>query len=67
MPKRRLSDRTLKTLKPAPAGKLYDLADDEVRGLAVRVSERGRKTFVLVTRFPGSNNPTRRSLGTYGE
>jgi integrase len=33
----------------------------------VRVSETGRKTFVLVARFPGSRNPTRRALGIYGE
>ena len=26
----------------------------------------GKRTFVLVTRFPGRKNPTRRSLGTYG-
>jgi integrase len=26
----------------------------------------GARTFVLVARYPGSNNPTRRSLGSYG-
>ena len=40
--------------------------DTVVRGLGMRVSETGRKTFVLVTRFPGSTNPTRRALGQYG-
>lgn len=65
--KKGLNDRTLKALKPAAKGKHYDQKDDIVPGLAVRVSETGRKTFVLVTRYPGSKNPTRRALGTYGE
>jgi integrase len=59
-----LTDRKLKSLKPAPAGKRYDIRDD-VRGLAVRVNDEGRKSFVLIARFPGSNNPTRRALGEY--
>jgi integrase len=32
----------------------------------VRVSDSGRRTFILVTRYPGSRNPTRRALGEYG-
>jgi len=63
--RKRLTDRTLKALKPI-AGKLYDVMDSDVRGLGVRVSETGRLTFVLVARFPGSKNPTRRALGEYG-
>ena len=63
--RKRLTDRTLKALKPM-AGKLYDVMDSDVRGLGVRVSETGRLTFVLVARFPGSKNPTRRALGEYG-
>jgi integrase len=65
-PKRTLNDRGLKALKPAPKGATYDLMDAVVPGFRVRVSETGRKTFVLLTRFPGSRNPTRRSLGEYG-
>jgi integrase len=64
--KRTLNDRILKALKPAPAGKLVDLWDTVVPGFGVRVSDSGRRTFVLVTRYPGSSNPTRRALGTYG-
>src|SRR5262245_61306916 len=59
-----LTDRKLRSLRPAPAGKRYDLRD-EVRGLAVRVNDEGRKSFVLIARFPGSANPTRRALGEY--
>jgi integrase len=39
--------------------------DDLVPNLGVRVDTTGRKTFVFVSRFPGSRNPTRRSLGVY--
>ena len=36
-------------------------------GLGVRVSKTGRRTFVLMTRYPGDQNPARRKLGVYGE
>lgn len=66
MAKRTLSDRALKALKAAKAGKRYDIADSVVPGLAIRVTDTGQKTFVLVARYPGSKNPTRRALGDYG-
>jgi integrase len=31
----------------------------------VRVSEKGQRTFILIARYPGSPNPTRRALGEY--
>jgi integrase len=40
--------------------------DAIVPGLAVRVTATGRKSFVLVTRYPGSANPTARALGKVG-
>src|SRR5262249_41855827 len=57
-----LTDRLLKALKPG--ADRYDVMDTAVPGFGVRVSD-GRKTFILLTRFPGSNNPTRRALGEY--
>jgi integrase len=57
-----ITDRLLKSLKPE-AGR-YDVMDTAVPGFGVRVSD-GRKSFVLLTRYPGSNNPTRRTLGEY--
>ena len=36
---RALNDRALKALKPAPAGKLYDVMDAIVPGFGVRVSD----------------------------
>jgi integrase len=66
MPKTTLNDRSLKAAKPAPKGKTYDKMDTLVPGFGVRVSDKGRKTFILVARYPGSSNPTRRALGEYG-
>lgn len=66
MTKKNLTDRTLKALKPAPTGKRYEIMDSIVPGMGVRVTDKGQKTFMLVARFPGSHNPTRRALGTYG-
>jgi Arm DNA-binding domain len=75
-PKRTLNDRTLKALKPGQKGKTYDVMDTIVPGFGVRVSETGRRTFILVARFPskfrrntkpGTRTPTRRALGEYGE
>ncbi len=61
---RALSDRTIKALKPT--SRAYIRPDGIVPGLGVRVMPSGHKTFVLVTRFPGSRNPVPRALGAYG-
>jgi integrase len=73
VPKRNLTDRTLKALKPVHPeterplrpGEHYDLMDAGFPGFGVRVSETGRRTFVLVARYAGSKNPARRRLGVY--
>jgi integrase len=65
-----LTDRKLQSLKRNPKleDKLghYDTWDTTVRGLGVRTSAKG-KTFVLMTRYPGARNPTRRALGAFPE
>jgi integrase len=43
----------------------YEVMDDDTRGMGIRVTENGVKTFILITRFPGHKHPTRRSLGEY--
>ena len=48
--RKNLTDRGLKALKAAKPGKRYDIADTEVRGLAIRVSDKGQRTFVLIAR-----------------
>src|SRR5215510_11164443 len=58
-----LTDRDLKARKPG--ADRYDVMDTAVPGFGVRISD-GRKTFILLTRYPHSNNPTRRALGEYG-
>jgi integrase len=42
------------------------VADAVVPGLAIRVTPTGQRTFVLIARYPGSSNPTRRAIGEYG-
>jgi integrase len=71
MVKKALTDRQVKGLKPnatvADTLGHHDVWDAVVPGLGVRTSATGRRTFVLMTRFPGSKNPCRRALGVYGE
>jgi integrase len=64
--KKPLTDRAVRALPPAPKGKRRLVWDAIVPGLAVRVTDKGQRSFVLVTRYPGSANPTARSLGTVG-
>lgn len=62
--KRKLNDENIEAL--APKRKRYLVYDSIVPGLAVRVSVKGKKTFVMVARFNGNKHPTRRSLGVVG-
>jgi integrase len=64
--KKPLTDRAIKSLKPTPTGKRRIVWDAVVPGFGVRLTDRGVKTFVLIVRYPGSVNPTPRSLGVYG-
>jgi hypothetical protein len=59
----RLTDRSIAALKPR--AKRYEVWDEIVSGLGVRV-DRARKSFVVVKRFPGAGYPTRRTIGHYG-
>jgi hypothetical protein len=63
-----LTDRFVRGLpkKPALEHAHYDVMDTVVSGLGVRVSDTGHCTFILVARYPGSKNPTRRRLGECG-
>lgn len=63
--KKRLTDASIAALPSAPKGTLKEIGDDLVSGLTVRVSDKGTKTFVLIARFPGTSNPTRRAIGRY--
>jgi integrase len=73
-----LDDRTLKALRPGTAtwNRLWHdehgnkrqrpiMWDALVPGLGVRMSDKGKRVFVLVKRF-GGKNPTPREIGEYG-
>ena len=63
--KQDLTDRTIRALHAAPEGTRYDVMDTQAPGLAIRVTDNGQRTFVLIARFPGHKQPTRRALGQY--
>jgi hypothetical protein len=63
--KKALTDRAIRALKPAPAGKRLIVWDAQIPGLGVRVTDTGAKSFVLVVRYPGSSSPSPRALGAY--
>jgi integrase len=79
MAKTTLTDRLLKSLKPIfpkeharegeglSDGERYEVMDTVVPGFGIRVTEHGQRTFILVARYPGSTNPTRRAVAEYGE
>lgn len=67
-----LTDRFIRSRKPArPKPGQREARDDYrdalVPGLALRVTEKGHKSFVLTARYPSHPiHPTRRALGAYG-
>jgi integrase len=64
MARQALTDRFIKSRKAAAPGTRNDYPDSVVPGLALRVTDRGHKSFVLVARYPSNpKHPTRRSLG----
>lgn len=66
--KRDFTDRSLKAIKPAPTGKRVLHWDAQVPGFGIRVTDNsapGAGSFVLVARYPGSDNPTARRIGDY--
>lgn len=73
MERKKLTDKALSALGPAPAGTRYEIFDTIIPNMGVRVTDkvadnktgRGRASFFLLARFPPSTNPTRRALGEY--
>jgi integrase len=57
-----LTDAKVKSLKAAPKGTRKQYMDALVPGFGVRVTDKGVKTYILQTRFPGSPNPVRREI-----
>ena len=63
--KKPLTDRTINGVKPALPGKRRLLWDALVPGLALRVTDKGNRTFVLVTRYPALAIPHPAVLGRW--
>lgn len=64
--KKPLTPRSIDALEAAPKGKRVLTWDATVQGFAVRVTDTGNKSFVLVTRYPGDKHPTAGAIGTVG-
>jgi len=64
--KKPLTDVAIRKLKAPIAGKRDLRWDALVPGLAVRVTDKGTKSLVLVVRYPGDRHPAPRTLGEYG-
>jgi integrase len=66
MPTRKLlTDNGVKALKPAPSGNRYVVYDTLTPPFGVRVSDKGRKTFIVYRRRAGEPRPVRVKLGNY--
>lgn len=64
MARRNLTDERIRSLKPATRGTRYEVSDHTVPGLFVRVGSKSKK-FVLISRFGGATNSTRRTIGDF--
>jgi len=56
--------RSLDAIKPSPEGRL-EYWDEDTKGLGLRVSASGRKSWVLMYRVRGEKRLRRATLGTY--
>src|SRR5215467_5759851 len=60
-----LTDRLLKSLKPAPTGQRAVHWDATRPSFGIRITERGVVSFFVMRRMPGRPQPVRISLGRY--
>ena len=68
MARQLLTDKLIASLPPARAGTRTEVFDVKVHPLAIRVSDRGAKSYVLYTRYPRApGTPSRRRLGRHPE
>lgn len=61
-----LTPTMIEKLRPAKPDQRYQAMDTQVPGFGVRVTDAGTKTFILRTRYPGSDSPGRREIGRVG-
>jgi integrase len=60
-----LTDRSLQSIRPAPQGTRATVWDAIMPGLAVRVTDKGKRSFYVVKRRAGQPQPTWALLGAY--
>jgi integrase len=65
MERKQLTDDVIAALAPKRKRRL--VYDTEVRSLAVSISPKGKKTFVVVKRLNGAKHASRRKLGVVGK
>lgn len=61
-----LTPNKIEGLKPAKPGQRYQVMDALVPGFGVRVTDKGTRTFIYRTRYPGTGSPSRREIGKCG-
>ena len=61
--RKNLTPTLITGLKKARKDERYQVMDAQVPGFGVRVTDKGHKTFILRTRYPGSSTPSRREIG----
>ena len=61
----RLTVETVEHAKPATAGTRRTLWDSVVPGLALRITDKGARSWVVMRRIKGEKLPVRRKLGEY--
>jgi integrase len=63
---RKLTPAFVKSVKPAPAGKRLEIRDTEVAHFALRITDRGTKSFIVAKRWPGAKMTIKRTIGDAG-
>lgn len=66
-PKRILTDKFVRGLKPAERGKRVEHMDLQQPNFGVRVTDRGVKTYFVYARWSKGGSPSRRAIGTIDE
>ncbi|MGB8600587.1 MAG: Arm DNA-binding domain-containing protein, partial [Rhizomicrobium sp.] len=63
--KETFTDKSLKAMKPAAAGKRYEVWDTIVPNFGVRVTANGTKTFFVLKRTTQASQLLRHTIGKY--
>ena len=64
--KKKLTSAFVASVRPAPAGKRLEVRDTEVAHFALRVTDRGAKSYIMSKRWPGTKMTLKRTIGDAG-